>query len=539
MARSDPRHHRRLLGIRAEVDLGVFAGQALRDHVRLPFAPFHRELMRLHGRMGGVPWAERLGLRVALAAPRGSAKSTLVSLLLPLHDIVYRRESYIVLISATQRQAQQRLRALRGELTGRTRLTSWFPKLREPGCVEASARLLIANGVRLEAFGAGSEMRGISHDSWRPTKIILDDAESSAAAESGRRRTHLIDWFREVVEHLGDRYTHLLAIGTILHREGLLAYLLARPDFEAIHCRSILSFADPSPRWDHWRRLLTDTGQSDRRERARAYFLAHRTAMEQGAEVLWPEKEDYEQLQVQLVTQGRRAFFQEKQNEPLGPEDALFEPERAWRGRRAAGGIEILPPGSHRAARHVPLEDLRLFGYHDAAMGKHRGKGDFAALATVGLAPDSTLVAVSLWVRRAAPSAQVQNLFETHELEPFERLAIEGTGFQELLTLPIEAERRRRREAGRRHDLPVEVVKPSRRKESRIATLEPLLSSGRLVLAESLPEEFWRELQDFPRVEHDDALDALAEAVELALQSGGRGSPPTGFALSRQQSGRF
>lgn len=525
--------------IRCERDLEIFAQQALGHHLRLPFAEFHYRLLRLHEGLCPDPLPQREGRRIALAAPRGCAKSTIVSLLLTLHDIVYARESYILLVSATQRQAQQRLSAVRNELTGHTPLTKWFPDRFGRKRIESSARLLVANGVRLEALGAGSEMRGISHNSWRPTKIILDDAESSASAESQRRRAHLLDWFHEVIEHLGDRYTHILAIGTVLHREGLLAHLMKRPDFESMHFRSIVKFAEPCPQWDEWRRLLTDTSQPDRREQAREYFLKHQVIMEWDSDVLWHSKEDYEQLQVQLVTQGRRAFFQEKQNEPLGPEDALFEPESAWRARRTRKGVSILPPQSHHPLRTIPMKDLRLFGYHDAALGKNRTRGDFAALAAVGLAPDGMLVALCIWVRRAAPSRQVQNLFETHEQAPFERLAIEGTGFQELLTMPIEEERRRRQAEGRRYDLPIDIVKPNRRKESRIATLEPLLSSGRLALAETLPEEFWREFQDFPRVQHDDALDALAGAVELALRSAGCTGNTTTFAGARKQSPRF
>lgn len=473
--------------------------------------------------MGAHALPHRAGLRFALAAPRGHAKSTVVSLLLVLHDLVYARERYILLLSATQRQAQQRLRAVRAELISGKPLVRWFPHLIDH--VGATSRAVEANGVRIEAFGAGAEMRGVSFNSWRPTKIVLDDVESSAAAESARRRHALHDWFAEVVEHLGAPYTHLLAIGTVLHPQGLLATLLDRPDFEALRCRALEQFPAPSPEWQQWRSLLTDHGIPDRREVARAYFLAHRESMSADARTLWPENEDCERLMAQLVVQGRRAFFQEKQNEPLGPEEALFDPGTTWRARRRPDGtVELLACGAAAAASVIARGDLRVFAYHDAALGKRRasGAGDFAALAVVGLAPDGRLVALGMWVRRAPASVQIAALFDMHEAVSFERLGIEGTGFQELLTLPIEEERRRRARAGRRADLPVEVVHPRRCKEARIAALEPLLASGRLALAEDLPEELWIELARYPHSEHDDALDALAGAVELANTWGPR-----------------
>src|SRR5690606_41735477 len=70
-----------------------------------------------HRALHAFPPRRSSDLRLALAAPRGSAKSTVASLILTLHDIVYEREPYILLISATKRQAQQRLAAIRKELT--------------------------------------------------------------------------------------------------------------------------------------------------------------------------------------------------------------------------------------------------------------------------------------------------------------------------------------------------------------------------------------------------------------------------------------
>jgi predicted phage terminase large subunit-like protein len=494
-----------------------FARHYLPEFTRLPFAPFHRMLFQWQLAMEAEDLAQRIGRRFAIAAPRGAAKSTIASLVLPLHDIAYRRERYIVLVSATERQAQGRLRAIAAALHA-TELAGHVT-------VEQSTQgVLAANGVRMEAYGAGQELRGLGWGPWRPTKVILDDAESSAAATSARRREALLDWFREVIEHLGAGYTHLLAVGTVLHEQGLLATLLRRPDFEGERLRSIVAFADPSPLWDEWRALLADQSQPRRRASAREFFEAHRDEMLRGAQVLWPEKEDYEQLLAQLAVQGRRAFFQEKQNAPLGPEDALFDPAAALRGTPGGGTLSIAraaEDGLRECRRAEFPRESHRFGYLDAAMGGSR-RGDSAALARVARLPDGTLFAESLWVRRAPPREQVLRLFDEHAHHPFHRLAVEGTGFQELLMLPIEEERERRRRAGLPWDLPVEVVKPRQAKDARIAALEPLLASGALVLSPALPEEFWEQLANFPRVAHDDALDALAGAVELARGASGR-----------------
>lgn len=494
----------------------LFARWVFPDYCRLPFAPMHRMLFRWHMEMGALPIPQRRGRRYVLAAPRGSAKSTVTSLVLPTHDILYERETYILLLSATERQACQRLREIRRRLE--QPLGDFFNL---PGTkrLRFTTNRLNWKRIQVDAYGAGAEIRGISSNGYRPTKIILDDAEASSAARSARTREHLIEWFTEIVEHLGDIYTNIIAIGTVLHRKSLLTTLMERPDFQSHLAKSIESFSTREDLWSEWRRLLQVRSDENRRATARAFFCDNREAMLQGTKVLWSEKEDYEELMAQLTLQGRRAFYQEKQNTPLGDEDSLFDVAGALRGVYADDDLQIVSEDGTMVRVFTNARiDGRRFGYLDAALGKGRTtkRGDFSALATVVLLADGTLFAESLWAKRAAPTEQVKRLFDQHEATPYERLGIEGTGFQELLMLPIEDERRKRIAQSRRADLPTCVVHPKRSKAARIGTLEPLLSNGTLVLGSALAEELWDELSTWPRSEHDDALDALAGAVELA-----------------------
>ncbi|CAN5435713.1 hypothetical protein BH09SUM1_BH09SUM1_17810 [soil metagenome] len=518
-----PRQRRALIRLRMEGDPAFFARRVLPAYCRLPFAAYHRMLFDWHLKMATEPLPVRRGQRYVLAAPRGTAKSTVVSLILVLHDILFAREKYILLLSATEKQAQQRLRAIGRELQ-RGDMREWIS-----AAPTLTARTLTCNGVQVDAYGAGCEIRGISANAYRPTKIILDDAEASRAADSSTARAKLAEWFAEVIEYLGDRYTHLLAIGTVLHEKGLIASLLQRPEFTGHRARSIDTFPAERALWDQWRATLLNFGDPARRESARTFFDANRAAMENGATVLWPEKEDIEELMTQLTLQGRRAFFQEKQNTPLGPADALFDAERVLHFRWSGDTANILP---NREWNALPLRtmpnarvEIRRFAHFDAAMGKggRSGTGDYSALAIAVLFPDGTFGLERIWARRASPSEQVAQIFDQHEDTPFEILTIEGGGFQELLVDLIEIERRIRARDGRRVDLPVQAVIHHRPKAARIGALEPLLTSGRLALGAFLDEEFWEELSNYPRCTHDDALDAAAGAIELARTRHGSG----------------
>lgn len=537
-----------LMALRMAEDVEFFARHVLGDHCRLPFAELHHQLFRWHQMMGRPRLPKRRGRRFVLAAPRGSAKSTVASLALPLHDILYGREKYLVLLSATERQAIQRLKAIRRELE-EGEVTRYCPIPR--GSEQRfTTRSLTYNGVQMDVFGAGAEIRGISSQGYRPTKIILDDAEASRAATSGRAREQLSEWFSEVVEHLGDGYTHIMVIGTILHSQGLISSLLERPDFEGVLAKSIEGFSTEEKYWNRWRAKLMDFSTEDRRQLARDYFEKHRKVMEQGTQVLWKEKEDYEDLMAQLTLQGRRAFYQEKQNTPLGPEDALFDQSSALEARLYDDRLDICVCGStgRKTAIRSYTRDVwdrgRRFGYLDAALGKgrSRGRGDFAALAVVVLLPDKSLVLDYLWARRASPTDQIKRIFDLHESFPFELLGVEGTGFQELMMLPLEEERKRRRAMGRLVDFSVQSVHPKQAKQSRIASLEPLLANGTMALSPGLDEEFWEEFSSYPRSEHDDALDAAAGALALALANSnqsGRSGWQGGSRRKSLGSGRF
>jgi hypothetical protein len=62
------------------------------------------------------------GGKEALAAPRGNAKSTLTSLIVPLWCIVGSRKKFIVIISDTSEQAEEFLEQIKAELEANERL---------------------------------------------------------------------------------------------------------------------------------------------------------------------------------------------------------------------------------------------------------------------------------------------------------------------------------------------------------------------------------------------------------------------------------
>ncbi|HBF34314.1 TPA: hypothetical protein DDW35_07095, partial [Candidatus Sumerlaeota bacterium] len=97
----------------------------------------------------------------------------------------------------------------------------------------------------------------------------------------------------------------------------------------------------------------------------------------------------------------------------------------------------------------LPLSNLLIAGFLDAATGRSASKkqGDYAAIATVGLDPHGYFYVLDLWLKRAAPTQQISALFDLHERWHYNTFGIEANCFQSLLLLPIEEERKRRKES--------------------------------------------------------------------------------------------
>jgi predicted phage terminase large subunit-like protein len=521
LKRADPKAARSLTRLRRLTTLEAFARACFPQHCRLPFSPLHTWLMDRRRIKTASPLLERTGVLDIVLAPRGAAKSTLVSLVFPLHAVLLGHDRYIVLISATHRQAVRRIANLRQALAERGPLRELFgaPDSRSANGRPRSSsthQSIEIDGARIEAFGAGAELRGISHGPWRPTWIILDDVERGDRVRQARHRDALADWFAETVENLGDRYTNIDIIGTLLHPDALPARLERRPDAVPRRFASILAEADDAELWDAWRALFHDLSLPDRQRQAMDFFQARREAMLAGSRVLWPEKEDYYALQMMRETRGRAAFDKEKQNAPAEARSGLFSRGRLCWFRIDQDQLVPITAGGDAGGNAPPvaLPSLRRFGFLDPAMGGEGG--DFAAIATVGRDPNGYLYVLDVWLDRAAPSEQLARLFDLHAEWDYERFGIETNAFQRLLLDPLETERRRRRAEGRPWDLAVAERRHRGPKQERVLALEPLVDAGRLLFNEALSRLFLGQLEDFPDGRHDDGPDAVAGAVELA-----------------------
>jgi hypothetical protein len=103
-----------------------------------------------------------------------------------------------------------------------------------------------------------------------------------------------------------------------------------------------------------------------RQERAPAFFVEHQAAMIEGADVLWPEHLDYEQLMIIHLVEGEIAFQLELQNNATPADVHIFDMARAG---RCAVSLESLRRDDGRQVSMLELAE-NLVAFWDPALGQ-------------------------------------------------------------------------------------------------------------------------------------------------------------------------
>ena len=345
---------------KAARDPAEFGSYYLSHYFTRRSPPFHRQLSALWRRRvmknrdpvsDCAAMLTEKGTRSAIAAPRGHAKSTVMSLQNVLHAALFGYKRYILLVSDTEAQAVSFLDAIKNELETNERILADFGE--QPGKTWKTGSILLSNGCRIDAVGSGQKLRGRRNYERRPDLILCDDIENDEGVRTAEQRQKTADWFWKAVCKSGDSYTDILVIGTILHHDSLLAGLLENPGFQSRKYRAVLSDAT-SPLWTDWERLVSDLTDPDREKTAHAFYFKHRKEMLAGAKVLWPEKLSYYDLRLMRLTEGRRGLSTPKCRTSPSTQPPVCSPP-SGSGTTTPPKWTSAPPTSGFSATATPL----------------------------------------------------------------------------------------------------------------------------------------------------------------------------------------
>ncbi len=519
---------RRLRRDMARDSLRVFATTYLEGHFNKAPSRMHLELYQLLEEAG-----TKRGARVAVAAPRGHAKSTLVTLALVLWSICYRKEDFIAILSNTMEQAADQLSHVKRELMDNPRLIEDFPEACEvpgqkPGperwrkneictrtvrTTDPDGNKISREGVKVTALGKGNQIRGRKNRNKRPSLIILDDVESDAEVRSEEQRASMQRWFTQAVCNAGTSHTNIIVVGTILHHHSLLANLL-KPDLSPGWTGRKFQAVEPDgwavhrDLWEKWESILVRReeyqGQSGR-DAAQAYFEVNRQMMLEGTKVLWPEQEDYLRLMQLRVELGRAAFNTEKLNNPTSPEDCLFDEAsfQYWDDQYKTVE-ELLAALAGRA---------RIYGACDPSLGKLGRNHDDTAIVTIFKdTKTKVMYVVEADIRRLKPDAIIESIIARRRIWKYTSFIMEENQFQAFLASEL---RRRASSAG--VSMSVKQMTNTADKLGRIQSLQPYVHTGMIKFSRR-QHALLDQLREFPHGARDDGPDALEMAVREATK---------------------
>ena len=417
-----------------------------------------------------------------IAAPRGTAKSTVTSLLLPLHRIAFKRdeeEEFIVIISESQAQSINFLSRIKYHLTHSDKFTEVFGD-HGPNTARrwTATDIVTANGVRIVAVGTGQRVRGFIEGDTRPTLIIVDDFESELNAFTAEARAKNRKWMTEaVIPSLSDE-GRIVMIGTVISEDCFLYWA-----------------KDSSAWFTLWYSIIDDDGNP-----------------------IWIERFPHsriEDIKKEYASVGNiNGFYQEYMNIAQSPDEAPFKPEwikmHQYDFRRINGhGCMVKKTGEGEEI--IPVE---VYGGVDPASSLS-ARADFFVLATIGIDADNNKYIIDLFRKRCPPNEQPSIIIERFKKFRHRKMKIETVAYQEALRTAV-----KERMLNENLYIPglEKGVKPRNRKSERLLSLVPMLAKGEFYFR-SQDTEAQAEFLSYPKGRHDDIMDAVWTSLEGARPS--------------------
>lgn len=413
----------------------------------------------------------------AVEAFRESGKSQYVIRGFCLYRLVYpiQKQSYIVILKANQTEASKKLKEISTEYQTNPWLKTNLIRVNEDNGRAFDAIVKDKHGkeinIRIEAYGKGSSIRGISYFDKRPHIIIADDMQDLSDSQSETIQINDWEWFTSDVLFLGKK-TRIFMIGNNLGASCLIervAESASQLDFKFERI-PILNENEESNWESYWKT---------------ADILAERD----------------NQREIGNISQ----WMREKMCCAIAPEKQIFKKEY----------FKYYDPAV------LKVGELSVYTTVDLAISQS-DKADFTAVCTIGVNKNNHWFILDINFARMNPSEQIDAVFDAVARYRPIKVGLEKVAYQASLEHYLNKEM-----PVRNVFFSIEGLKSGTKKEARIETLQPRFKTGTVWFPHGAKflNELELELLSFPKGLHDDLIDSLAYCEQIALPpSGGWGA---------------
>jgi hypothetical protein len=456
------------------------------------FNPLHLDLADVAGRHWPADDAgRRHGHRLAVVAPRGSAKSTWLLRILPMWALAFRHRRFPLIVSDSTTQARDHAGNFRRDLARTSRLLGDFPHLAPwrrgmAGARDSQGTVILTDGAVYAAQGLRERRMGLNVEG-RPDELHFDDVEPDEAQYTLRDRRareriitqaiipmaspHAVVTISGVVTMHGSLMHDVVRVVDAARtqgREGGVAEWIASERFECRHYPPILDVDTPYAR------------------------------------SLWPAMWSLDHL---TAKRGTRTWALNFDGHPPPPGSGEH-----WTGELFRIVDRVPVPGTRVMCLDVALTATENSDYQAMAIASQ----------PVGMA-GTVMVELALgW--QCTPTDLREKVYSALRGNPdVGHVWLEANAGGDLwadifrdFPGPIwrEATARRPRELirGGNGDHVLHLYRATERKEARISVLLDRYRRGEIVHRGRQPEA-QEQMLAWPQVEHDDIIDAIAAAV--------------------------
>lgn len=455
----------------------------------IDFAKFHHDLFEIVNTDGPQH------LREAIIAPRGFAKSTIVTIIV-LYWAAFKLRQFVLWTSETASQVEELVASWIEELESNHDLMKDFPHLapamdnRGQYVKYTDRDVVLESGFRLSARGRRKATRGLRRGRNRPDAVICDDAEGEeSVGETQYKKT---------------RHWLLRVIGPALSPRGDIIWMNTLVDWESITGAMMRRDEDWTRSWNvrHYEaEWYTDpetgvvVGPDDPYEGDRDELIHH---------LLWPEYWPQERIDGFREEYGELVYMFELRNRPMSDSEKMFRKD--WEGYFHIENTFLF--------RHDRLKDDWIntaLLTHVTAIDPAFGGKDFAAVVTVAVFNNDFFVREAWWKRgEGIRTSQVKEAVRQAEKYDSAVIVVESQAAQIMVADETVRETR----------IPVQPVRTVKNKEDRALPTAIRMSQGHIYFETDGPKvkSLLQILRKFPSPMVDDPVDAFVYAVEGAAE---------------------